>query len=139
MRQLQGDCLVGTNIRATTALDAGISVNNINIASRDSLYGALADAATTSYTFFGVNFVRRGFAIQLFRIFNVFCRLCYILMSTRLCKPQQPLLYSSLPFSTIYLDIGYNSLYSALNIVFARTAAFCILRVNLIYPLVNFV
>ena len=60
---LQGDCLVGANIRATTALDAGISVNNINIASRDSLYGALADAATTSYTFFGVNFVSHNLCL----------------------------------------------------------------------------
>ena len=60
---LQGDCLVRTNIRATTALDAGISVNNINIASRDSLYGALADAATTSYTFFGVNFVSHNLCL----------------------------------------------------------------------------
>jgi hypothetical protein len=55
--KLQCDSLVGANICASTALDAGVSVNNINITGRNSLYGALANAATTSYTFLGINFV----------------------------------------------------------------------------------
>ena len=55
--QLQRDSLVGANVCAATALDAGISVNNVNITSRDSLYGALANAAATSNTFVGINFV----------------------------------------------------------------------------------
>ena len=69
MHFLQGDCLVGTNIRATTALDAGVSVDNINVTSRNSLYGALANAATASYTFLRINFVSHN--LYLLKKFNV--------------------------------------------------------------------
>jgi hypothetical protein len=62
--QLQRDSLVGANICTATALDAGISVDNINIASRDSLYGALANAATASYTFVGINFVSHNSIVK---------------------------------------------------------------------------
>ena len=72
IRQLQRNSLIGAYVCAATALDAGISVNNVNIPSRDSLYGALANAATTSYTFVGINFVSHN--LYLLKKFKcVFC------------------------------------------------------------------
>ena len=69
--QLQRDSLVGANLCASTALNAGVSVNNINITGRNSLYGALANAATTSYTFLGINFVSHN--LYWLKKFNVVC------------------------------------------------------------------
>lgn len=66
---LQRDSLIGANLGASTALNAQICVDNINITGRDSLYGALANAATASYTFLRINFVSHNY--YLLKKFNV--------------------------------------------------------------------
>ncbi len=67
--KLQRDSLIGANLGASTALNAQIGINNVNITGRNSLYGALANAATASYTFLRINFVSHN--LYLLKKFNV--------------------------------------------------------------------
>ena len=54
---------------------------------------------------------------SVFRIFNVFCKLCPKFMSTLLCQLSEPEALAPLSFSTIFQDIGSTQLYQTLNIV----------------------
>ena len=59
---LRNDCLARANASASTAVDALISVDYIDIALRDSLYGALTDAGTACYASVS-NFVSHSFRV----------------------------------------------------------------------------
>lgn len=44
------DCFAGANFCAATAFDAGVGIDVIDVAFRDSLYGANGKTSSTSYT-----------------------------------------------------------------------------------------
>ncbi len=55
--RFRSDCFRRTNVCARTALDARRSVDNINIAGRNSPYRAFVDTGTASDAFVGIDFV----------------------------------------------------------------------------------
>ncbi len=54
-RLARNDCFAGANFRAGTTFDAGIGIDVIDVAFRDSFYGTYGKTSSTSNAFVGNN------------------------------------------------------------------------------------
>ena len=99
---LGSNSLAGANTCAGTAVDALVSVDYIDVASRDSLYGALADAGATSNTSIR-NFVSHSFVRLICKV-NVWCKDINFISSEQIPSRKAPRKWKILfftPFSSL--------------------------------------